>query len=141
MKNLLVTIDTDIVVQKQLDWEDPIAAGNLRELLKIDPRIDQSKIGAARYMWAKDKPGAGLEEEEEEASPGTVDPRTGRVQAKTNKTRTMTLPTVDEDEDGDFDYLNDAEPSPLHATRNLTPRMRHTRSYRCQSDKEINDLR
>jgi len=129
MRNLLVNIDTDIIINKTMHAEDPIAAGNLRELLRIDHRIDQSKIGAARYMAASQRPGfAQHQESEEEEGPNTPSGIT-----KKRVTRKSQKQTGDYDDEGDL--------SPLNSMRNLTPRMRHTRSYRCQSDKEISDLR
>ena len=127
MRNLLVNIDTDIIINKTMNTEDPIAAGNLRELLRIDHRIDQSKVGASRYMAASQRPGyhdsADECENQGDTTPGAN---------KQRRTR-RSMHKQDDDEDGDL--------SPLDNLRNLTPRMRHTRSYRCQSDKEINDLR
>lgn len=127
MRNLLVSLDTDIVITRQMNAEDPIAAGNLRELLRIDHRIDQSKVGASKYLAASQRPGFQQHQESEEEEANTPGMRTTkRGTRKSNR-------VADYDEDGDL--------SPLNALRNLTPRMRHTRSYRCQSDKEINDLR
>ncbi len=126
MRNLLVNIDTDIVMTKTMQSQDPIAAGNLRELLTIDPRIDQSKVGESRYLAASERAGYVPPEEEE-------------VQENTPKHKRHTRRSVAKKEDGDDP--DDDDLSPIDNMRNLTPRMRHTRSYRCQSDKEINDLR
>ncbi|CAD7967690.1 unnamed protein product [Amoebophrya sp. A120] len=116
---LLAALNADIVASKAVGTkEHPLETQDLRQLIKIDDRIEMSKIGAARYRAVSEEELLAAQARKDEED------RIKREEAE-RKARRM------EDDD--------QTPSPLNQPR--TPRMRHVRSYRCATARDLQLLR
>ncbi|CAD7967286.1 unnamed protein product [Amoebophrya sp. A25] len=115
---LLAALNADIVASKAGNKEHPLETADLRALIKIDDRLDMSKIGAAKYRAVSEEQlrEAQWRKEEEE-----------RVKKEEAERKARRL----EDDD--------QTPSPINQVR--TPRMRHVRSYRCATARDLHLLR
>lgn len=118
MSSLLAKLDTDMVIDNTRNADDNIHTVPLRDLICIDDRIDKSKLGADKYMAASEQNREKKkiqEKKKKEVSGGGVS--------------------------GGTDSDDDRSLSPIETLRVSTPRMRHVRSYRCQTEKEVHDMR
>ena len=51
MSQMIVQIDTDLVKQKEMAMKHPLEEGNLREIVRIDDRIDPAKLSRRGYVY------------------------------------------------------------------------------------------
>merc|ERR1712007_65482 len=54
MGALVIAIDTDLVVNKQVESQHPLESGDLRGIIRIDDRIDPAKLNEQKYRRIPD---------------------------------------------------------------------------------------
>merc|ERR1712085_188382 len=115
------TLGMEVIMRDQERLEHPLISRNLRDLLMVDDRLDSKEMHDKQYKNST--------QEEWRARAEAEQKRREDTKAAKEAAKVAAEQAYDEE---------DVALSPLPPR---SPRMRHVRSYRCHSQKELNEFR